>query len=355
LAEAPGRGTITTAQLPRRTISGRPTGWTGGYALPSYLEHEPSGRGAIGTEWLQRKYTDQLVPGSLGSLGHDYGPDAPLALTLPQEVYAFDGYTASGDAPATVAPGSARDPYRQYGQRVSELIMGTINEVPAEFRQIALSSLLNELQPGLFDTVTGKAKTYKAKGMDEKAAVKAAIAASVSEKVVKQILDMGKGKMPVAKSLMGLGMYDGAYEQALVGLGWSVGGAFKSIGSGVKKAATTVGGGVKKAATTVYKWGKKALKKIYKLHCTVMKSPISDVVAGGVAAFYGVPPQVGIAGHKAVTGVVCPAGTQPMPEEALTTPGGLLVEDKIMGVPKNLLLPIGIGAAGLLLFVMMKK
>jgi hypothetical protein len=284
--------------------------------------------------------------------------------------------------------GSSKDPYRQYGERVAEYIMGTINEVPVEWRKVALQAVLAELDPGLPERVTARANKYKRthKHWDAKTALRAAIATSVSDGLAKEIVKIGQtGMMPSMKSLAGLGTYDDALETAYIGLGWSIGGAISAVGSGIKKGVTTVTGGVKTAVTstgsaiksgatwvgsktaagagavwdgtkwvggkvasgakTAYSWGKTAVKAIHGLTCKVMKSPVSDVAAGAVAAYYGVPPQVGVAGHKMTTGVLCGKDGKPLsPEELseLEQNGGLLPKKKF-----PTLLVVGGGAAAL--------
>jgi hypothetical protein len=251
----------------------------------------------------------------------------PLALRLPEEVYALDG----------IEPGFPGDPFKQYGERVGEYIMGTIHQVPADMRQIALEALLNELEPGLFDRVTKRANAY-AKNMGPKAALQAAIASSVSEGLVKEIIQIGKtGKVPV-KSLAGLGYYDGAEALALEGL-WDK----------IKSGVSTVGRKIKGGAKTTYSWGGTALSKIKGLTCTVMNNPLSDVAAGAAAGAYGAPPQVGVVGKQLVQGAVCPPGTQPVSQEDLATPGGLKP-----GLP-GWVLPAGIGAAGIVALLLLRK
>jgi hypothetical protein len=294
--------------------------------------------------------------------------------------------------------GSSADPFTQYGQRISEYVMTTIGEVDPEWRKIALKSVLAALDPKLPGQVNDRANRYKTnKGWDAQTALQAAIATSVSDGLSKDIVRIGKKKMPAVKSLAGLGTYDGALESAYVdlamglggyeALGWSIGGAISAVGSGIKKGVTTVTGGVKTAVTstgraiksgatwvgsktaagagavwdgtkwvggkvasgakTAYKWGKKAVGKIYDLTCKVMKSPVSDVAAGAVAAYYGVPPQVGVAGHKAVTGVVCGKDGKPLsPEELaeLEQPGGALAPKKF---PTLLVVGGGVAALGI--------
>jgi len=202
-----------------------------------------------------------------------------------------------GDSEGFPAPGFPGDPFKQYGQRVGELIMGTIHQVPVEFRKIAVEAVLKELEPGLPARVNARANEYKAKGMDPKAALQAAIASSVSEGLVKEVVKIGRtGKIPM-KSLAGLGAYPEAHAVALDGLWGSITGAVSSVGSGIKSGASWVGGKASGAAgavwdgtkwiggktasgaKTAFSWGGTVLGKVKDLTCVVMKSPLSDVAA----------------------------------------------------------------------------
>jgi hypothetical protein len=330
-----------------------PKAWRGGFDIPKYIKQENIGRGAVSTIQRTRKTFDAIIPDALGDI------EAPMPYRLSQEVYALDGIGED-------LLGSANDPYRMYGERVGELLMGTIDQVPSEWREPALKAVLKELDPGLPDLVTTRANRYmKSKGLSSKAALQAAIASSVSEGLAKEVVKVGKtGKMPPQKSLMGLGVYEGALEEAYVGLGLSIGGSLSKVGSALKSGASTVGSGVVSAkqwttgkissgAKTAYNWGKTAVKKVWSLNCKVMKHKASDYVSGAVAAYYGVPPQVGTAGHQAVTGKVCGKDGKPLTAEEmaeLTEPGGLLGPRKTPW-----LLYGGIGAVGIAAVLLLTK
>ena len=370
IMDEPARfGTHTTTQRRRRSygpLGVRPPGWSPHLALPDYIKKEQVGQGALRTKYRPRRSVSTLIPQYLGNYESELGDVASRNLL-----------------------GSSRDPFKQYGERISEYVMGTIGEVDPEWRKLALTSVLSALDPGLPARVNARANRYKSKrGWDSKTALQAAIATSVSDGLSKEIVKIGKGRMPAVKSLAGLGTYDGALEGAYSDLAMSLGGyealgwglssvtsAVSSVGSaiksgaktvasagykvvrapdravtyaakkaysGVKTAVTWTGSKIKAGAQTAYSWGKTAVKKIYDLTCKVMKSPVSDVAAGAVAAYYGVPPKVGVAGHKAVTGVMCGKDGKPLPPDALTQPGGLLPQKKF-----PTLLVVGGGAAAL--------
>jgi len=174
------------------------------------------------------------------------------------------------------------------------------------------------------------------------------------------------------KSIAGLGSYPQAYEQALGGLWSSITGAVSSVGSGIKRGVVATGSGIKRGASatwggvttatswtggkiasgakTAYGWGGTALGKIRDLTCVVMKSPLSDVAAGAAAASFGAPPQIGTIGKQLTQGAMCPAGQVAVPTETLTEPGGL-----VRGGMPGWVIPVGIGAAGLVAFMLLKK
>lgn len=340
MAESPGRHTLTTAQRPRRSFDSSgyiPPAWSAHFDLPEYVKAENQGRGAATTMQARRRTISQRLPDALGS--------TPLAYRLTQEVYALDG---SDHFPR---PGFPGDPFKMYGERVSELIMGTIWEVPQDLRKMALISLLNELESGLADKVAKRANKYEGSGMSPQEALLNAIASSTSEGLAMEIVEVGRsGKLPRYKSLAGLGAYEGAYEDALVSLGWSITGAVKTIGSGIKTAATWTGGKIASGARTTFSWGETALSKIRGLTCSVMNHSLSDIAAGAASAAAGAPPQAGMAGKQVVQGKVCPPGTVPS-QAVLETPGGLISGG---GLPKWVL-PAGIGAAGLIAVLLLTK
>lgn len=343
MTEPPGRGTMVTAQLPRRTFFEGMKNWTGcGYAIPDYIMAEPPGRGAAGTYQRRRKTIPMRIPESLGAF-----------------------------APETLKPGFLGDPYKEYGVRVAKQLMGTIHEVPQEFRQVALEALLNELKPGLFARVTELANKYKKDGMAPKKSVREAIAAAISEAKAIEIVEVGK-RLVVPEGLLGLGMYEA--------LGWNpvssikkgaqkVGGAIKTgaqkVGGAVKTAAQKTGGAVKTAGKAVgkgaaavgkkaYEWGKKAFDFVHGFNCKIMKSGLSDTAAGVIGGYYAKSPEAGVAGHRAVTGEICgayPKGEEP-PMPGGPGYGGGSAINEFMSSWK---FPVALGGLGILAVVVLSK
>lgn len=271
----------------------------------------------------------------------------------------------------TLRPGFPGDPFKEYGLRLADYIMGTITEVPSEGRQLALEALLEELEPGLFATVTQRANRYKLAGLRTKAAVQAAIASSLSSTLAEQIRDAALGKAPAVRSLAGLGTYPESEVLALAGYRHALGicgpkciarkakKAAKKVGRGVKKAGKKVGSTTKKVGKkigstakkvgkkigkTAYRWGKKVVKAAKGLHCKIAQSKVSEVAAGAVAAYYGVPPQAGVAAHKAVNSKVCggkddDVATPSAPTDSVSEAAGGAARPASWG------LPVAIGGA----------
>lgn len=316
LAEPPGRGTLATVQLPRKTISGAPSGWDGGYVLPDYVRAEGAGRGAMHSHWARRKTIQRLVPDALGA-------DGP-----------------------PMRPGFPGDPIKAYGQRASEFIMGTIREVPVEFRQIALEALLNEIEPGLYDRVTKRANEYKDEGMSTKKAVGAALASSMSEGIAKEMIKIGTKGVPGVRSQLGLGFYgDPSAQLALAGIWSSIKSGASKVGGAVKTGVTKTGSALKTGAKKAYDWGKKAVNKLGSLACSVMKHPAAPVAAGAAAAAAGAPPQAGAAGAQ-VGAALCTKNTPEAPQDQLMQPQSYL--------PKWIL-PVAIGGGALVLVLMLTR
>jgi hypothetical protein len=284
--------------------------------------------------------------------------------------------------------GSSNDPFRQYGERIGEYIMGTINEVPPEWRKIALHSVLEELETGLSAKVTSRANKYKSKhGWSAKKSLQAAITTATSDGLSKEVVKIAKtGKLPPMKSLAGLGTYDGALEDAYAGLAVSLDGyeamgfcgyscmkrkakaaaskvydAARAPDRAIVKGAKWTGSKIKAGAKATYSWGKKTLKKAWALNCKLLRHKLSELAVNAVGAYYGVPPQASSVAHKAVTEVQCgkQGETVAVTEEEmlqLTQPGGLLAEEGFFDSVPNWAIYGGVGAAGLgLLYFMTRK
>ena len=252
MAEAPGRGTLTTVQAPRKSFDNPVPGWDGGYTIPRYVAVEAQGRGAAGTYWDPRKTIPMFVPGQLG-----LGDDAANAL-------------------------------RAYGNRAADVILSSLTELPASQQPIALETLFKTLDPTLLARVTRNLKA----GM----APRDAISLAMQEGFGRELVRLGRGHTPTS----GLGYYGG--DVALSGFWSTITYPFRKVGS----ATATV-------ASKTYDWGGSVLGKLGSLACGVAGSRVGTAVGGGAAAAFGAPPQVGVVGAQ-VAGGMCakPATAVPM-------------------------------------------
>ena len=273
-----------------------------------------------------------------------------------------------------VRPGFRGDPFKQYGSRLSEFIMGTIGEVPVAGRRFALEALLEELEPGLFAGVTERANRYKRAGLRTKAAVQAALASSLSQTLAEQIRDVARGMVPAVQSLSGLGTYPDSEALVLAGYRHALGicgprciarkakKAARKVGGGIKKAGKKVGSTTKKVGRkigrtakkvgkkvgkTAYKWGKKVVKAAKKLGCKVAQSKASEIAAGAVAAYYGAPPQAGMAAQQMVSTTACGSPADAAAAAALLDTAGALLAETQMGAsrPARWAIPVAVGGA----------
>lgn len=261
MAEPPGTGTITTAQLPRKTFDDPVPGYTGGYAVPAYIAQEPIGRGAATTMWARRKTIPLYVPESLGTDG--------------------------------------ADALRWYGDQVADVVLSEVPRLPPDQREVGLEALLHAMEPGLLSRVADNMQ----RGMSARDAISAGVQVGFGREVAR----LGRGAAPN----LGLGYY-GTQE----GLGLDLLGAitypFRKIGSGVKT-----------VATKTYDWGGAALSKIGSITCKLASSQAGTLAAGAGAAAAGVPPQYGVVGAQTAAGL-CPPGQVPVQMPQPTMPAWLL-------------------------------
>lgn len=324
--EPPGRGTVTSRQLPRRTIDriflgddapynpgpgysvGQPvkrvkkpvvlhrqkllkggpgagTPWTGGFVVPLWAR-EPW-NGAEGTKQLPRRTVDTMIPNYLGD---DAGP-APL---------------------------------RQFGADAASVIAAGLLKVPPSERNSYLRQTCNALDPGLYGRTRSLAAEYERKGMAPGAAARAALAAALSSGLVLSVVTAG--------------------EQELSG--FSIGGLASSVAGGVADAGKFVAGGTadvaKTAASAVGSLACKATTSKFGSAATIGASSIAG--PGGTAA--------GVAGVTVAKGLCqgspitpAPAGPSFVPNWMRPSAGGL----------GRYVVPMAVAAGGIGLLVLLKK
>ena len=258
-----------------------PHPWNPGYAIPDYIMAEPPGRGVHRTKYMPRRTIDTTVPVYLGD--------------------------------DTVPVGARSDMIANFGKRGSEWIMATIGTVPRDERKAALRILLNHLESGLYDKVAGKAEKFQSQGYAPTAALHKALAAAMSEGLLNQLIDIGRGH----KHSLGL---------------WN------PFGWAAKKIAGAGGRGAE--------WAKEGVEKLGSLACGVVSSDLGVAAAAGGAGAAGVPPQVGAQGAQ-IANQVCKSGdkkplspTKPIP---------------VQGGSPSWVMPAAIGAGALVLFLALRK
>jgi hypothetical protein len=284
--------------MPPSNFYGLPPSWNPGYEIPDYVMAEPPGRGTFTTAWLPRGTISGMVPefqavktaqiilgrndAGLGSLGDD---------TL--------------GVASTRSSGRTGDPIAGYGTKAASWLMHSIRSVPSEHRTAALRAVLDALDPSLWGTIETRANALRGSGMNAKDALQAAMAQSMSEGMLKEMVGAGKRAMrgdrqPVKRTgQLALGVYPDAVPRAqtyaLEALGFSLSDlnpvtavkkAISTVTSTVSGGVSAAGSGIKSAAGAVGSFAKKAVSALGSLACQVVSSPagqLAATAAGGPA------------------------------------------------------------------------
>jgi hypothetical protein len=303
-AEPRGRGTFTTAQTRRRTISEPPKGWTGGYALPPNADDEPAGQGTITTKQIKRRTISQFIPDYLldrvpgdalafAQTDSGFGPEdgelpgmsglgSPFTkaqiLAAQRKGVFLENFNPGGlgavditTRPVTL-PGFPGDPIAAYGREIAAYIMQQIRGVHAPQRVAALRELFDKIDGSLWTTVAQKAEVLEAQGMSAKGALQRAMAASLADGFAREIVNIGlTGKVPTS-------------GQA----GIAAFGCATSLGSFWSK--------VKSASSDVLNFTKDVGKFVEKVGCRTLNSSAAPFAAGLAGQAAGVPAPVGAQG-----------------------------------------------------------
>jgi hypothetical protein len=266
-----------TKYTPRRTISAvgaTVAPWQSGYALPQNVKDEPLGRGVLVTKYTPRRTIATRLPadawldapkglsgmdmnkgslssrdnrgvlgsdenGSLGSRGNrgvlgSYGDKGSLSSRGNQGVLGA----------AEFSPG---DPIVAFGRDSARAILNQVKALPVSERKNVLRAVLEGIDPGLWGVVEAKAtELKKTKGYGATTALEKAIAISLSNRMLAQLMDLGKGQAPSRGPLSlaspeGLGACHCRTREAL-------GGFFSSI---TKAATGAISGTAGKIVSTV--------------------------------------------------------------------------------------------------------
>jgi hypothetical protein len=316
--------------MPPTNFYGLPPSWNPGYEIPDYVMAEPPGRGTMTTAWLPRGTISALVP------------EFQAVKTAQQILGRNDaGLGSLGDDTLGIGTGVARstagrDPIADYGVKAASWLMHSIKSVPSDQRTTALRAIFDAIDTSLWGKVERRATELKNAGLSAPAALQAAMAQSMSAGMLEEIAEAGRrvqrgAAYPVARhGQLALGVYPDAVPRAttyaLEALGFSfsslnpvslvqsgasavkdaavaVGSGVKdaaiAVGGGVKSAATTVGGGLRNAGSAVVKFVEKGVKTLGGLACKVVGSGVGKVAATGVATVYAGP--AGAVGVQAAT------------------------------------------------------
>lgn len=302
LSEPPGnRGSRITAQMPRKTYDAFAP-YEDSYALPDYLE--PPGTDARFSMPLPRKW----IPGR-------------ITIGMPG---------LSGDQ-AVAAPNLGAE----FGVRAAAALLVGLDSVPPRGRLLALGLAMDAIEPGLYQRFLRRLP----KGKTDMGSIRKAIAAATAEGFTKELVAIGRGKAPEARSLAGLGCYGACAARSALGDFWealatpftAAWDGFTSVidskpvkwiaaGAAVIMPVTALGFGAQaiapKETLELYKKGidyaGKAVGAVASVACAVLQSPIAPIAAGAAAAAYGAPPQVGMIGAQIGQGL-CPQGASAAP------------------------------------------
>ncbi len=99
------------------------------------------------------------------------------------------------------------DPIAQYGQRASEYITRRLARLPIDQRAVALEIALKAIDPSLPGRVERKERQFVREGDAPDVAQHRAIAAALSEGMLREMISLGRGNAP-RTGLLGMGAYE---------------------------------------------------------------------------------------------------------------------------------------------------
>jgi hypothetical protein len=202
---------------------------------------------------------------------------------------------------------------------------------------------LDAIDDGLHDEVLKKIPQYRAKGYSTAQATERALAAALANNMAEELIALGKGK---PSTLMGLAC---AMGSSGVATPYSATGAYEELGFSIGGAISSVGSGIKSAAGGTVDFVKSGVKKIGSLACKVANSQAGTIAAGAAGSAIGGPggAQAGVTGAQ-VAANACGGGSSAQSyQEAPMAP--------VASQEKSLLVPVAVaGAAALALVVLLK-
>lgn len=208
--------------MTKRSAYNLPAAWDPGFAVPAYVEAEGLGRGTFTTAWMPR---GSYGPGVVDYLNQPMTEVADIARRGDQVDYKLETMGALSNEIGMT------DPIAAYGRSASRFLVQRVMALPPAKRAPALKLVLDKIDPTLHARAGQIATQAKAQGMSPRAALERGLAAAMSDGVLKELVTVGKrSQAPAVHSLLGLSCY---------GCGTVLGDVVESLTSWAPKILTT--------------------------------------------------------------------------------------------------------------------
>lgn len=199
------RHAFTTMWAPQGTYdnpSVDDAAFNSGYVVPQYILNDGYGRGASVTKWAKRgSYFGPKIPSFLDKPANKVvavqpGPNGSTAVT----VQALSGL---GDDTAALP-----DDFHQYGQNAASIILKGVRTQPPGKRKAMLKSVLDRVDPTLYNRTSKIAKGLTKRGVAPAAALHAGLAQAMGTGMLNEVTKTGQtGQVPPPRGQLGLGCY----------------------------------------------------------------------------------------------------------------------------------------------------
>lgn len=236
------RHAFTTMWAPQGTYdnpSVDDAAFNSGYVVPQYILNDGYGRGASVTKWAKRgSYFGPKIPSFLDKPANKVvavqpGPNGSTAVT----VQALSGL---GDDTAALP-----DDFHQYGQNAASIILKGVRTQPPGKRKAMLKSVLDRVDPTLYNRTSKIAKGLTKRGVAPAAALHAGLAQAMGTGMLNEVTKTGQtGQVPPPRGQLGLGCY------GICGSGSALGGSV-DLRAGKRTCSTGLRGLLGLGITTV--------------------------------------------------------------------------------------------------------
>lgn len=264
-----------------------------GFVVPDYVRAESYGQGAYGTQWLPRGTISQRIP--------EFGqPNLGTKILDRPDA----GLGSLGDDTLGAGVGG-RNPIAKYGQDSASWIMHSIKSVPETHRPAALRALFDAIDPGLSSKVQTETAKLREKGVAAKPALQQGIATAMSTGMQKEIINTGRGQRPPTRGHVALGAVPGArsdakrYALEALGFGFSDLNPVPYLAKAGVAVAQATGLATKPTLGEVAKFAAKGVDVVGGLACDVISSDVGKAAVVTAATAYG-GPVGGAAAYKGV-------------------------------------------------------